>query len=408
LAPIKIEFTNGEETVMFSVVPTGITTDIPVWGFHADSAWSYVLRAGDTELHGVLGVASLPEDVVLNVAESGLPFSKVVQLVAPIDCSEGGFVTVIDAKGRVRWYADTKGVDVDMVQYTDADTFVLEVDQDAIAEFDVTGREVFRKDDFEGPVHHDVFWRDELLYTLMSDARPASNGVVYVEEIVVAVDRTGTEVWRWDERDWLDPTLADGAPDVFWDATYPNAIDAWHTNGIYVTEEHDVLVSLNAEDAVLRVSGETGAIEWVLDGGSAGGTGKPTFILQHNGGDASFDKQHHPNLLPNGNLTLFDNTGRRALELALDETAHVASYSGEWSVGLPCPYQSSLFPVADGWVATCADAHVFLEYDASRVETGRMTLSCGNGEVLPRTSRGQPIDLWDDVSVGAVTATRVE
>jgi hypothetical protein len=242
----------------------------------------------------------------------------------------------------------------------------------------------------------------------MSHARPASDGDVYVEEIVVAVDHGGAEVWRWDERDWLDPTLAEGAPDTFWDATYPDAIDAWHTNGIYVTDDHDVLVSLNSEDVVLRVSGEDGTIEWILDGGTAGGTGTPTFNLEHNGGDASFDRQHHPNLLPNGNLTLFDNPRSRAVELVLDEMAEVATFAGEWNVGLHCPFQSSLFPVADGWVATCGEAHVFLEYDASRLETGRMTIACTNGMELPRTTRGQPIDLWDGVTVGSVTAARME
>jgi hypothetical protein len=308
----------------------------------------------------------------------------------------------------VRWFADTGGVDVDVVQFTAAQTFVLEFDQAVIVEYDSAGREIFRKDDFELPIHHDVFRRDDLVYTLMSDARPAPNGEVYVEEIVVALDRQGVETWRWDERDWLDPTLAVGGADTFWSDEFPEAIDAWHTNGIHVTEEHDVLVSLLHEDAVLRVSGQDGTIEWVLDGGEPGAAAPPTFTLVHDAGDASFDRQHQPNLLPNGHLTLFDNARDRALELVLDEAAQEARFVGEWRPLLECPFQSSVFPAADGWILTCGDDHVFVEYDAARVETGRMTLTCANEKELPRTTRGQPIDLWGGISVGNVTASRVQ
>jgi hypothetical protein len=408
VGPFELEFTDGEETVLFSVVPTELTTDLPVWGFRAESSWSYVMRAGDVSLSGVLDVAALPDTMGIAVEASGVPFSRVVQLVAPIDCAGGGFVTVLDARGRVRWFVDAGGVDVDMVQFTDAQTFVLEMDGVALVEFDPTGREIFRKDDFALPIHHDVFRRDDLVYTLMSDARTASDGKVYVEEILVAVDRAGNETWRWDQHDWLDPTLADGLPDAFWNDTFPDAVDAWHTNGFYVTEEHDVLLSLLTDDVILRVSGLDGSIEWVLDGGTAGGAGTPTFTLVSTGGDASFDGQHHPNLLANGHLTLFDNVRSRAVELVLDEGARTATFAGEWVVGLSCPYQSSLFPVGDGWVATCAERHVFVEYDPQRVETGRMALTCANGEALPRTTRGQPIDLWGGVSVANVTATRLD
>ncbi len=125
-------------------------------------------------------------------------------------------------------------------------------------------------------------------------------------------------------------------------------------------------------------------------------------------GDPTFGDQHHVALLPDGHLTMFDNPRARALELVLDHEGGTAQFFADWTAGLVCPIQSSLFSLdGGGRLFTCGDARTYVEFDAAGNEVGRHVLSCPNGTALPRTTRGQPLDLWEGVTAAGVTATRV-
>jgi hypothetical protein len=407
--PVEIEVTDGIETAVFATVGGELEPVVPVWGLTSDTAWSYVARVGEVELGGTIETGSLGEATTVEVHTTGVA-AAVVQVLAPVDCVGGGHATVLDAAGRVRWFADTGGEDVDLVQWTEDGTVLWIADRTQVTEVDASGRVVFGRDDLELPLHHDVFRRGERVYTLQADVWPAADGVTYVEDVVVAYDRTGDEVWRWDTHDHLDATLSSRSGDPYWRAWFPGAIDAWHTNGLFVTEDGELVLSVNAEDSVLAVSVVDGAQRWSVAGGGTSAAIPPTYglALGPRLGDPTFGDQHHAALLPGGHLTVFDNPRNRALELALDATTGTAKFEAEWLVGLDCPIQSSVFSLdGGGRLVTCGDAHTFVEFDPAGHEVGRHVLSCPNGAVPPRTTRGQPLDLWDGVTAAGVTATRV-
>jgi hypothetical protein len=404
---LAVEVSDGEETAAFTLAADAVA-DVPIWGLTADTDWAWTATAGGAERSGSFRTGPLPDALLVDPGRTGAGPSTLVQVLAPFDCAGGGWVTVLDAAGRPRWYADTGTRDVDMVQFTEDATFVLVADRTTLVELDLAGRDRLRKDDFGLPVHHDVLRRNGKIWTLLADAWPEDDGNTYVEEIVVALDDAGDEVWRWQEHDHLDATAAAAPGGGYWDHTFPGAIDAWHTNGLYVTDGGDVILSLLHEGSLLELSSADGSISWVLGGGHDPSSLPSSFALTGGDGvDPGFSGQHDPGMAPNGDVTVFDNDRGRGVELALDPSSGTATLVGAWDPALSCPVQSSLFALpGDHRLVTCADQRTMVEYDAAGVEVGRMAPTCDNGEILPRMARGQPVDLWGGVTFAGVTATR--
>ncbi len=403
----EVELTDGTETVRFTTDAPGRAHAIPIWGLHADRAWSWVARAGPDSASGAFTPGSLPDALAVEVAATGGSGSTLRGVIGPIDCGGGGFATVLDGRGRVRWYADTHRDDLDMVQFTEASTVLLVADKAAVIELDLLGNVWLNRDDYGLPVHHDVFRRGDAIYTLLADAYPEANGETYVEEIVVKLDLGGNEIWRWDEHDHLDATRARPGGGEFWAWRFPGATDAWHTNALYPTDDEHVLLSLKRESSILRIAEADGSIAWTLAGDGVGRSLGSDFAFAGSG-DPTFGDEHHVALVPGGNLTVFDNRKARGLALSLDETAGTASFVADWPLDLVCGIQSSIFPMGDGhWLATCAPGHEIAEFDDNGAEVLRLALACPAGPPITRTARGQPIDLWGGHSAGGVTATRI-
>jgi len=408
--PVEVEVTDGVETAVFAAPAVQTIHVLPIWGLHAESEWSWTARAADGIVQGTIVPAPLAEAVTFDVTQTGGGSSSLVDVLVPGHCAGGGTAVVLDANGRVRWYAAVGGDELEVVTFTEAGTILAMVDQDAIVELDLAGQELYRIDGLDVPIHHDVMRKDDLVYTLLAEASPADDGVTYIEDIVVAYDRIGREIWRWDEHDWLDPTEARRWNGHFWDDEFPDAVDAWHTNGLFVTDDFDVLLSLKGEAALLRIT-IGGATTWGLYGdGSVGNALPSSFELVADGGDPTFALQHHPVLRPDGGVTLIDNAKNRGLELALDEAAGTATFGSEWPMtGVDCNTQSSMFDLPEGGrLLTCADDRTILEMDAAGAEVGRWVLSCANGADLQRTIRGQPLDLWDGVTAAGVAVDRLD
>ncbi len=401
-----IELTDGEETVQFSAEIAAGGVNVPLWGLVAGEEWQWTALDGPRVAQGTFESGDLPMEVGVEV--SGAAPSTLVQVLVPYDCAPGAFATVLDAGGRVRWTADSGRRDIDMAQFTEAGTVVLIADKSAVVEIDLLGRFLLDRDDFDLPLHHDVFRRGDRIYTFLANAWTEGDGLSYVEDIVVALDLAGNEQWRWDEHGALDATLAEPNTSAFWSSRFPGSIDAWHSNALFPTETGDVLVSLRRESTVVRVSGADQSIAWVLAGDGVGRVFPSDFSLVDGAGAAAFGGQHHVALLPDGHLTVFDNDHARGLELALDPGAGTATWVGEWPVDAPCEIQSSVFPLEGGHrLVTCATRHELTEFDETGTPGRRLVLSCPDGAPVPRTARGQPIDLWADVTVDGVRATRI-
>jgi hypothetical protein len=145
------------------------------------------------------------------------------------------------------------------------------------------------------------------------DGRPVDD--MLIQEVDIA---TGRLLWEWRASDHIaTEESVEPAPDEGpWDYLHFNSIDRL-PNG-------DLLLSARHTDALYRVSRESGDIVWRL-----GGTHSDFELAD----DAVFHKQHDARWLPDGTISLFDNSTKdgddpearpRGIVLAIDEEAGTA------------------------------------------------------------------------------------
>ena len=125
-------------------------------------------------------------------------------------------------------------------------------------------------------------------------------------------------------------------------------IDLVHGNGIALTNDGSLLLSSRNLNEITEISLQTGSIIWRLGGKNS------TFTFVNDGG---FAYQHDIAVLPNGDITLFDNHGTdpapaasRALEYKLDLTNKTATLVWEFVHNPPVfsDYTGSVERLPDG------------------------------------------------------------
>lgn len=186
--------------------------------------------------------------------------------------------------------------------------------------------------------------------------------------VIQIFDAHGNETFEWRGIDHY--RVADAVHEKLGDS----AIDFQHANSLDIDANGDIIISNRHLSEITRISGETGAILWRL-----GGAHNQFRLL---GDSIWFSYQHAARLLPNENLTLFDNadydsvTGvvgyirhSRALELALDTTAWTATVVWQWH------HTPETFSVAMGNVQRLPNGSTVigwgLNYDQAITEVGR-------------------------------------
>jgi hypothetical protein len=148
--------------------------------------------------------------------------------------------------------------------------------------------------------HHDAQWcsNGDLLYAIVeemprerasrvtggSHAHDLADGTQY-GDVLKRVDRSGKTTWEWRSWEHLDP------------ADYPihPIFDRYHwplINGISVTVDGLVVLSLRTTSGVIAVDPQTGCVVWRI----------PHPIVA---------QQHDPTPLPSGNILIFDNGNLR-------------------------------------------------------------------------------------------------
>ena len=409
---VSVTLESGDLAVRFTSEAVAAHHEIPVWGLRAEAEWAYIASAGGRTEQGTFTTGALPEAIAgVRAAVTGNA-AGLAQVVLPAECERRAHLVALDARGDIRWYhyfagATGERMSLKNFQWTSQQT-VLGMSQLELAEFDLLGNEVWRLPEADLPMHHDVFRSGELRYVLQADTWVESDGVLYVEDLVTAYDATGTQVFRWLEHDHLDARGQSTVGSATWGDEFPGALDAWHTNALWVEPNGDFVLSLKQPNVLLRVTAADGELAWVIDGDGTGDA-IPHTIDFVGGGDPGFDDQHNVQLHPDGTLALVDNGhvgDMRGLELTLDVAAGTVALQSEWPVpDLDCPTQSSLFPLPNGGrLLTCTEDHVVVELDSTGVEVWRATLTCPPEGELPPTVRGYPVDLWS-MRVGDVVAT---
>ena len=203
----------------------------------------------------------------------------------------------------------------------------------------------------------------------------------------------GTVAWTWKSEDHIPvsaSTFAQRLPGLA-----GLGVDLVHINSIHVAPDGDLIISARHTDAVYKVRRNlAGDVVWRIGGKQS----DFTFADDPLGG---FGRQHDAQLLPNGNLRLFDNRtslpgAPRAVEYALDTVQHTARLV--WSASTPAVTSSggvgSVRTLGDGdFVVTWGGSSSpgFTEFGSKSRELQSTTVV---GHYAYRVDK-QPIDAFD-------------
>jgi hypothetical protein len=119
--------------------------------------------------------------------------------------------------------------------------------------------------------------------------------------VLVETDITGEIYFIWDGFDHFN--ITDATSDV--DLT-PKTINFQHLNSISIDNDGNYVISSRLMDEVTKINKNTGEIIWRF-GGKECKNNQFTFLNDTIEGFWGFSHQHSANVLPNGNILLFDN-----------------------------------------------------------------------------------------------------
>jgi hypothetical protein len=145
---------------------------------------------------------------------------------------------------------------------------------------------------------------------------------------VQEVDPNGALVWKWDASDHVDPVAENqfAGVDVI---NNENVYDVYHCNSIDAIPGGDVLLSIRHMNAVVRIRHSDGKILWKMGGTVANKDGAQHVTVQ-NYPQGTPSLQHDARMLPNGDISVFDNQSQgpgpaQGVEFSLDLGTGVAT-----------------------------------------------------------------------------------
>jgi hypothetical protein len=186
----------------------------------------------------------------------------------------------------------------------------------------------------------------------LSSQQGPRNGVL-LDDTVLEVDiKTGLVRWEWHALDHVNVSEAQFLPG----GTRP--WDWIHLNSLDPENDGDVLVSARTTGAVYQLQAGTGEILWRLGGLKSSFTGPGT----------KFDWQHDARLLPDGDITIYDDSScpgsqSRAMRVALDLKTHRASLVSAYTHSPP------VCAASQGNVQTLADGNTVVGFGGVPVVT---------------------------------------
>jgi hypothetical protein len=172
--------------------------------------------------------------------------------------------------------------------------------------------------------HYLLLCMEERVKDLSGVVEGGKTNARLISAVLVETDRTGAIYWQWKALDHF--AVTDGTSDV--DLTQ-NAIDFTHANSFLEDSDGNILISFRFFDEITKIEKSTGNIIWRF-GGKLCKNNQFKYLNDTIDGFYGFSHQHSINLLPNGNILLFDNGNlkpnqySRAVEYQLNTTAKTA------------------------------------------------------------------------------------
>ena len=144
--------------------------------------------------------------------------------------------------------------------------------------------------------------------------------------VIQELDASKNVVFQWRTWDYLPVT------DSYIDITTPT-VDLIHANAIEVDNSGNILFSMRHLSSIIKIDRQTGNIVWILGGKQ----NQFTFLNEHESNSPNyFSFQHDVRVLPNGDITLFDNGNQhnpnysRGAEYKLNEQNKTATLVWEY------------------------------------------------------------------------------
>lgn len=165
--------------------------------------------------------------------------------------------------------------------------------------------------------------------------------------LIQELDSAKNLLWEWHMADHFDFLETDTTR-----LNNPNEVDWSHCNAVEMDQDGNILLSSRHFNEITKIDRLADTIIWRL-----GGVNNDfTFV-----NDPGFFWQHDIRRLPNGNITLFDNSRPgahpgRGVEYMLDESAHVAT--PVWSRS----YDTTAYSVAMGNVQRLSDGNTLIDW----------------------------------------------
>lgn len=144
--------------------------------------------------------------------------------------------------------------------------------------------------------------------------------------VVQELDASKNVVFQWRSWDYLP------IKDSYQDLT-TQTVDLIHANAIDVDNDGNFLLSMRHLSSIIKIDRQTGNIDWILGGKQ----NQFTFLNEDDSNSPNyFSYQHDVHVLPDGDITLFDNGNQhnppysRAVEYKLDEQNKTADMVWEY------------------------------------------------------------------------------
>ncbi|MGB5848999.1 MAG: aryl-sulfate sulfotransferase, partial [Ignavibacteriaceae bacterium] len=188
----------------------------------------------------------------------------------------------------------------------------------------------------------------------MSQYGGSPNAIV-VGNIIQELDESKNVVFQWRSWDYLP--ISDSYINLTSDV-----VDLTHANALALDADGNILYSIRHTSSIISVNRQTGDVNWIL----GGKRNEFTFINEHTSNAPNyFSFQHDIRVLPNGNITLFDNGTQhspqysRGVEYELDEQNKTATLVWEFR------HSPDLFAGANGSTQRLANGNTIIGWGSA-------------------------------------------
>lgn len=305
-SPTIIVVGEDEKTTISNTFIPSKTHILPVYGLYPDKENKVILKVNNNSVELTIKTEALPNDMIVptNVKAEKEELSNDLYFVTP---SSKGYTTAYDINGRVRWYLkgnylwDIKKLKNGHLMLSSSRLINPPYYTTGLVEIDLMGK-IYYEYSLPGGYHHDVFEMEN--GNLLVASNDFESGMV--EDYIVLLDRKDGKILKtWDLKNILPTDSGTNLMSTEYDWFHNNAV--WYdknTNSITLSGRH--------QDAVININYDTGDLNWIIGDSTNWDAEYLKYFFTANDNFEWQYAQHAAEILPNGNVFIFDNGNNRS------------------------------------------------------------------------------------------------